>query len=96
MFYIRYTYIVLFKLQQKLYRVGRISPHLYICTGCILRSQSSYRSLRWIGNPSSNHCIEGGGLPLAIHLRETDGPGCNVCSENLYNSAGIASETQKT
>ena len=39
--------------------------------------------------------MEGGGLPLAIHLRETDGPGCNVCSENLYNRAGIASETQK-
>ena len=55
----------------------------------------SYLSLRWIGNPSSNHSIVGGGFPLAIHFRETEGPGWSVCSENLYSKAGMASEIQK-
>ena len=52
----------------------------------------TYRSLRCIGNPSSSHSTLGGGFPFAIHFRETDGPGWSVCSENLYNRAGMASE----
>ena len=30
-----------------------------------------------------------------MHFRETEGPGWSVCSENLYNKAGMASEIQK-
>ena len=36
----------------------------------------------------------GGGLPLAMHRRETGGPGCSVCSENLYSRTGEASEME--
>ena len=58
----------------------------------VVISSVSYLSLRCIGNPSSSHSKVGGGFPFAIHLSETDGPGWRVCSENLYKSAGIASE----
>ena len=58
----------------------------------VINSLVSYRSLRCMGNPSSSHSTVGGGFPFAIHLSETDGPGCSVCSENLYRRAGIASE----
>lgn len=34
----------------------------------------------------------GVGLPVAMHFRETEGPGCMVCSMNLYTSCGAASD----
>ena len=33
----------------------------------------------------------GGGLPLAMHLRDIEGPGWRVCSVNLNRKKGIAS-----
>lgn len=38
------------------------------------------------GKPSNSHTIFGVGFPLALHFKETVGPGCIVCSINLYNS----------
>lgn len=43
------------------------------------------------GNPSTFHAICGVGLPVALHFSETDGPGCIVCSMNLYRSCGATS-----
>lgn len=41
-----------------------------------------YLELVGMGKPSSSHVNCGGGWPIATHLRDTLGPGCNVCSEN--------------
>lgn len=43
------------------------------------------------GKPSSVQIIWGVGLPLALHLSDTDGPGCIVCSMNLYSNWGVIS-----
>lgn len=43
------------------------------------------------GKPSNFHTNCGGGFPVATHFNETVGPGCRVCSENQYNSSGVAS-----
>lgn len=45
------------------------------------------------GNPSRDHDICGVGLPVALHLSDTAGPGCSVCSMKLYRSTGGASTT---
>lgn len=44
------------------------------------------------GKPSKFQVICGVGFPVALHFRETDGPGCIVCSMNLYTSCGATSE----
>lgn len=46
----------------------------------------THLSLTGKGNPSRVHWICGVGWPAAIHLRDTSGPGCKVCSMNLYSS----------
>ena len=50
-----------------------------------------YLSLCGRGNPSRCQMRVGGGLPLAMHLRDTEGPGWRVCSVNLNRKKGIAS-----
>lgn len=52
---------------------------------------SFYLSFCGRGNPSSVQEKCGVGLPIAIHLSDTEGPGCIVCSMNLYRSWGAAS-----
>lgn len=47
---------------------------------------SSYLSFCGRGNPSNVQEKCGVGLPIAIHLSDTEGPGCIVCSMNLYRS----------
>lgn len=47
------------------------------------------------GNPSSSQEICGVGLPAALHFRETDGPGCIVCSINLQTSCGAISVNRR-
>lgn len=47
------------------------------------------------GNPSSFHVTSGVGLPVALHFKETAGPGCNVCSMKLYSNTGGASIKQE-
>lgn len=49
--------------------------------------------LGWSGNlkPSKDHAIEGVGFPDALHLSDTVGPGCSVCSMNVYSMIGGAS-----
>ncbi len=69
-----------------------INSHLVV--GSIrlrVESTSTYLSFCGTVNPSSLHLTLGGGFPLAMHRRDTDGPGCRVCSENLYRSTGDAS-----
>lgn len=44
-----------------------------------------------MGNPSRRHWISGVGLPVALHFNDTDGPGCMVCSMNLYTNWGATS-----
>ena len=41
--------------------------------------------------PLTVHLISGVGLPSALHLSDTQGPGCKVWSMNEYNSLGRAS-----
>lgn len=43
------------------------------------------------GKPSCFQDMCGVGLPEAEHFRDTLGPGCIVCSMNLYCSVGAAS-----
>jgi len=40
-----------------------------------IKEDTSHLSFCGKGNPSRFHVILGGGFPLAMHLRETDGPG---------------------
>jgi len=49
--------------------------------------------LGWSGNlkPSSDQAIDGVGFPDALHFKDTVGPGCSVCSMNVYSIIGGAS-----
>ena len=47
------------------------------------------------GNPSSCQMRVGGGLPLAMHLRDTAGPGWRVTSLNLNRKNGMASGSRE-
>ena len=38
---------------------------------------------------------EGGGEPVAEHLKDTGGPGCKVCLINVYCSSGTVSAHPK-
>lgn len=53
--------------------------------------------LGWSGNlkPSSDHAIDGVGFPDALHFNDTVGPGCSVCSMNVYSIIGGASGEQQ-
>lgn len=55
-------------------------------------SEREYLSFWGRGNPSNDQVKCGVGFPVAIHLRDTGGPGCIVCSINLYTSWGNASK----
>ena len=44
----------------------------------IFQVEISYLSDRGKGNPFRVHLISGVGLPLALHFKETGGPGCKV------------------
>lgn len=50
-----------------------------------------YLSLSGKLKPSKVHLIFGVGFPVALHLSEISGPGCKVCSINVYVSIGAAS-----
>lgn len=52
--------------------------------------------LGWSGNlkPSSDQVIDGVGFPDALHFNDTVGPGCRVCSMNVYSMVGNASAGQ--
>lgn len=58
--------------------------------GCYVQT---YLPLPGSGKPSRVHAICGVGFPAELHLRDTAGPGCSVCSIKLYNRTGGASET---
>lgn len=49
--------------------------------------------LGWSGSlkPSSDQAIDGVGFPDALHFNDTVGPGCSVCSMNVYSIIGGAS-----
>ena len=44
------------------------------------------------GNPFLVQEICGVGEPMQLHLRQTGGPGCSVCSMNSYTRYGAESE----
>lgn len=51
----------------------------------------TYLLLSGNGNPSSVQVKCGGGLPAALHLSDSGGPGCRVRSGNQLSSSGLAS-----
>lgn len=44
------------------------------------------------GSPSSNQVNDGGGDPVAEHLKDTGGPGRSACSMNVYCNSGTVSD----
>lgn len=44
------------------------------------------------GSPSRSQVNEGGGDPVAEHLKDTGGPGRNACSMNVYCNSGTVSD----
>lgn len=47
------------------------------------------------GSPSRSQVNDGGGDPVAEHLRDTGGPGRNACSMNVYCNSGTVSVDPK-
>lgn len=62
---------------------------------CARKTCLSYLSFCGRGNPSRVQEKCGVGLPIAMHLSDTEGPGCIVCSMNLYRSWGAASRNSQ-
>lgn len=62
----------------------------------ILGTMRKFIYLGCSGNlkPSNDQAIDGVGFPDALHLSETVGPGCSVCSMNVYSMVGGASGKQ--
>ena len=64
-------------------RHARPRPVVDVCKNIVLVLTSSYLSDFGSGKPCRVQLTWGVGLPLALHLRETGGPGCRVWSMNL-------------